>query len=428
MSPPLTRVIALYVGQGMAHLVEVYYDGSKYPAKSPDVLALIDFGGDQDVADDAVTYVVNQLKAQARDKRTPTFGLTVISHQDKDHLILLKPLTAAILAAGLDISFGTVFLGGLVWSNANKKVVDDFFGVSRLRPRYAWDTAERSDYDGATKRSEVKRLLWVGNTYFRILVSQLRAAGGPDIKKNASSCVLVIENGENSIVLPADATWQTMQYVNALYDDWGTAPLVPTVRALEVPHHGALRTAVENYKASDPISKFGFDVINAFAKNCSAPSVFASAGRYNNHGHPVKEVLDVFKPYVGPDVMHTIVAWLFTPTVKGVKTSKSIGYREIATSRNIWTTLTKLDGSYGNIEYSMKSSAAGEPAEPPRIQLVSLRELSAMQNRARGLPVDEAPSSPLSSAAQPPAPVFAAAPTDEERAAAARLATLPRRR
>jgi hypothetical protein len=411
----------------MAHLVEMYRDGSRYPANPPDALALVDFGGDSDVAADAVEYVVGQLQAQADAGRTPKFDLTVISHQDRDHLILLRPLTTAITEAGLDISFGTVFLGGLRWSQANKKVVNDFFGVARLRPTYAWGEDERSDYDGVSSRRNLKRLLWFANTYFRVLVSNLRATGGADIQRNASSCVLVIENGENAIVLPGDATYQTMTYINELYDGWGAAPLVPAVYSLEVPHHGALRTAVENYKASNPISSFDFDIINAFAENCKATSVFASAGQYNTHGHPVMEVLEVFEPYVVDDAAHTIVAWQFTPTVKGVRTSKSVGYKEFTMRKSVWTTLQKLDGSYTRLNYNLQSSSLGEPPTPPRIELVSLRELLAMQKRARGLPVGDAVSSPLSSAAPPPAPVFAAAPTAEERAAAARLATLPRR-
>jgi hypothetical protein len=429
MAPPLTRVVALYVGQGMAHLVEMYADGSQYPANPPDRLALIDFGGDSDAADDAVAYVINQLQAQVKAKRTPKFDLTVISHQDKDHLILLGPLTTAITKAKLDISFGTVFLGGLSWSAQNKKVVDDFFGVAKLRPKYAWDSVRRSDYKGVSSRAKLGWLYFYYKTYFRVLVSQLRVpSGGADIIRNASSCVLVIENGENSIILPGDATWQTIDYVNDLYADWYKAKsvLVPQVYAMEVPHHGALRTIVENYKASSEISKMDFAVVQGFAANCNADIVFASAGRDNTHGHPVEQVLEVFTPYLRKTTDHSYVSWQFLPTKRGPKRRRTEGYVETDTTLSIWTTLLKLDGAWSNLTFSMQSSSAGEPAEV-RVERVSLRELSAMQNRARGLPVDDPPASLLSSAAPPPAPRLAAAPTDEQRSAATQVATLPRR-
>src|SRR5215470_12466797 len=122
----------------------------------------------------------------------------------------------------------------------------------------------------------------------RALVSGLVTTGRPDIRKNASSAVVVVDIGTWSVVLPGDATYQTMDAVNEIK---GINTLLRPVVGLEIPHHGALRTAVENYVANKEPSHFNFDIITEFAKIVAPRNVAASAGPWNSHHHPIEEVL-----------------------------------------------------------------------------------------------------------------------------------------
>ncbi len=200
---------------------------------------------------------------------------------------------------------------GLDWSKDNRELVKNFFLLSKTRPVYGFSEPFRSDYDGVKTRAKLGKLVELDGVFFRLLTSQLKVSGRQDIVRNASSAVVVIENGVQSVVLPGDSTYQTMAYINELYDGWGAKPLVPSVRGLEVPHHGALRTAVESYLAKGTTDDFDFSIVQSFANNLAPGCVFASAGLLNTHGHPVKELLDIFDGTLAAFGKHTYVAFEF---------------------------------------------------------------------------------------------------------------------
>lgn len=306
--PAVTQVAILFCGQGMSTLIEYYAGGNT--AAAPDNLVLIDFGGNQKYSASAVAYVVGKLEMQA----APKFDLVVISHQDGDHLSLLKNLTGMFRAKAMTVTCGGWYAGGAEWSPANKKTVEQFaqkMGVPL--GSIAFNGPEESSYGGVADRSGLRYLCRFGNTYIRVLASGLKLTSGQmDIVRNASSSVIVVENGASAIVLPGDATYHTMKVVNNFYAGWGAAPLVPPVFALEVPHHGALRTAVENYSAQTPLAKLDFTIIKGFAANMNARSIVASAGPLNTHCHPVDEVLQVLATNLEPNYGdHTYVSWIF---------------------------------------------------------------------------------------------------------------------
>jgi hypothetical protein len=124
--PSLTRVMILYVGQGMMTLVEIYSNGVAKPAA--DYLALIDAGGSSDKAADAVDYVVTKILAKA-DKK---LDLVSISHQDGDHVTLLKSLAEKLTGKG--VTCGRIFAGGSGWSSARAQTVKDFAKVVGIVP------------------------------------------------------------------------------------------------------------------------------------------------------------------------------------------------------------------------------------------------------------------------------------------------------
>jgi hypothetical protein len=405
----------------MSHLIEIYSDGVIKDVA--DYLILIDFGGDEKYAADAINYVYTKLKAQSDKRGLAKFDLTVISHQDKDHLVLLGPLGVKItegIANGdiKQIQFGGVFLGGVAWDQKNKNTVDTFFGISKTRPQYNWSENQRSDYLNVNSRSNLGKLdefPGVAGFAFRVLISQLAVPGltksQEDIKRNASSTVIVIENGKDAVILPGDATYHTMKYITDLYTSWGINLLIPAVRALEVPHHGAIRTAVENYLASSKADEVNMDIVKKFAKDLAPLEAFASAGNLPNHGHPVYEVLEIFKNKVGFKVEnHTYVAYAFDE--KGDK--KKEHYHEYATTDAIRTTLVSfLNGLvWKNITIELPKVGTDSAVEAK----YTLAELlirdgltpppEMLRSRTSGTP----PAPP------PPFVVYAPAPTPEEAA------------
>ena len=355
----LTRIAILFCGQGMSTLIEYYPDGDADGA--PTHLSLVDMGGNQRHADIATKYVVEKLMLQATAGLNPTFDTVVISHQDGDHLSLLKNLTAAIGEAPITVSCDNFYLGGASWSATNKKRVKDFANEMVDEDddpmTLAFNEPYESDYIDATSRAEVGYITRFGKTFLRVVISGLKVSGVPeDILRNASSTVVAVENGEWSVILPGDATYQTMEAINDYYTEWGAKPLIPRVGALEIPHHGALRTAVENYDAQKPLDKLDFKIIKQFAKNMSPLRIAASAGPRNSHNHPVKEVLDVFDGSLEAMKSHPYVAWVFNKK----KSHKSQGWAQFTSLKAVETTVKQIDGSelYGHILLDLRDSTA----------------------------------------------------------------------
>jgi beta-lactamase superfamily II metal-dependent hydrolase len=350
---PRTIVMILFVGQGMATLVEGYNDGNT--STTPDYLVLVDFGGNQAHADNAAEYVANKLLAQKKAGATPTFDLVVISHQDRDHLSLLPNLRAYIEKKGITFSIGEVYLGGARWSKANTATVAGFVddGGMDIDDAEVAAPAETDYHDP----SDLGHLLQFNNVSVRVLIAgyvppdEKRA----DIIKNASSAVIVIDNGSTAVVLPGDATYHTMGEINDMMakKKWKTAkpPPLSKVTAIEVPHHGALRTAVEDYTAKGKVDDFDFSIINKFASNMAPQAVIASAGPRNSHNHPLREVIEVFEGKLATVKSHSYVAYQFSKK----KASKVEGWDQFPTTDAIFTTIVTLDKK-GNYTWSNQSA------------------------------------------------------------------------
>jgi hypothetical protein len=302
--PSLTRVMILYCGQGMTTLVEIYGDGVVKPAA--DYLALIDCGGSiPKGAGIAVNYVANKILAKA-DKR---LNVLSISHQDADHVRLLSDLTTKLTGQGATCA--RIFAGGSNWSSTNQSTVKEFAKVVGVNPGgIVFGVAQCTDYGNATKRDELTHLDQFGDVYLRVLISGLAISGSADIQKNGSSAMVVIENGSFSVVLPGDATYQTMDAVTTILQRVQPS-LLPTVTGLEIPHHGALRTSVENYYAGGQLDDFNWTKLKEFARVLNAKQVVASAGPNNSFHHPIEEVLQVFAAGLDPMARHDYASWVY---------------------------------------------------------------------------------------------------------------------
>lgn len=410
--PAITRVAILFCGQGMATVVEYYPDGDV--TEAPQNLALIDFGGNKKYSENASDYIVQKLQAQALAGWTPEFDLVVISHQDGDHLSMLGALTQAIKAGGIEVQCSNFFLGGLLWSKRNMNRVQAFADAmeddEEASDSLAFNAPHESDYTGVSTRADLGNLVQFGSTFIRNVTSGLKLSKAKeDIARNASSAVIVVENGRWSMMLPGDATYHTMQEVNDLYDEWAGTNLIPQVFALEIPHHGALRTAVENYTAQTPLSKLDFTILTNFAKNTAPKGVVASAGIKNSHCHPLQEVLQIFDKSLSASPTHTYVAYVFDMK----KTNKNQGWKQFDSLKSLRTTCYQINGTvmYGNWYYDLTDPVDGVQAEP-RVTFQPLGRLEDLEAEfARDAEASWATKSP-----RPDEPLRAPPPTKAERA------------
>ncbi|HEU0131219.1 MAG TPA: hypothetical protein VFQ85_09550 [Mycobacteriales bacterium] len=339
----LTIVRVLFCGQGMTNLVEVYDDGVE--KAQADWLALVDCGGDHALAKTAIDAIV--AKVAAHDKR---LDCLVISHQDRDHLGLLTLLGPRLQKLGATI--GKVFLGGICWKKGNRAIVDGFltrleYGGSEVRV----DGPEASDYRAATTRAELKAVAQGHGTFVRRLITNV-AFGSGAVRKNASSAVVVVENGTSAVLLPGDATLATMDAIDALPP--GAKALLPRpVLGTSVPHHGALATAVENYEAHGEPARFGYRSVDAFVTYLSSKRAVASAGPYNRPFHPVEEVLVRFHDPLLLVEDHTYMAWSFNDGNR----RKPDGWRTLSTDRELHCTVKSI-GEVAGADPGLKTRTA----------------------------------------------------------------------
>ncbi|MFB7462954.1 MBL fold metallo-hydrolase [Streptomyces sp. NPDC056224] len=312
----------------MTTLVEIYDDGVEKDAA--DYLALIDCGGSPTYGMDAVNHIKDKV---AKRKTTPKkLDLVVISHQDDDHNGLLGALGKELKT--LDARVDSVHIGGLSWIQGNKDSVTEFLAaVKYAGTAVVFDAPAQSNYPdggGTPTHFAVHK-----DVKFRLLISNLEVPGATaDIVRNGSSAVVVVDNGINTVVLPGDATFQTMLAINTKL---GGAQLTPQVLALEIPHHGALRTAVENYASGKKKTDLTWTIVNDFATKVMKPkSVGASAGPWNSDNHPVQEVIDVFIGTTEAAPSHTYVAFIF------FQKKTMIQWATVTTDRAVETTIRQL--------------------------------------------------------------------------------------
>lgn len=303
----LIVVNVLYCGQGMTTLVECYDTGDdKKPA---DYLVLVDCGGDVNEGSAAVQYIADKVLATKSKK----LDWLIISHQDGDHVRLLPYLGTKLKGKGATVD--SVFLGGLDWGQGSKDDVTAFLADVNYAKSPRFNAPPRSDYEGKKGKKidtwpNLGKLVKHGDMYIRILTSGLDVqTSRGDIRKNASSSVVVVDDGANTVVLPGDATFQTMNRINNIAN---LGNLLKPVLGLEIPHHGALRTAVENYAANRDPDALDYSVVDTFVQRMQPMEVVASAGAENTHRHPVEEVFNTFESYLkNSNGDHTYVAWDF---------------------------------------------------------------------------------------------------------------------
>jgi hypothetical protein len=356
--PSLARVMILFCGQGMTTLLEIYKGG--VVKDYADYLALIDCGGSGEGGELAVKYVGDKIISSGN-----YLNALIISHQDGDHVALLKKLTERL--EGEKCSVGKVFAGGSNWSRTNKKTVTDFLTEMDFdEEEVEFDAPYLSHYAKAPSKAKLKALDKYDDVSLRVLVSGLQLTGTgrtADIVRNASSAVVVVDKGSSCVVLPGDATHQTMEAVNGILT---VKKFLPTVTGFEIPHHGALRTAVENYYARGEVDDFDWSVITAFANHIKAQQVVASAGPKNHHRHPVEEVLNVFEGNLVAAGSHGYNSYVFKRGGDGVSSEGWTNFINIKKAEHCTVHKYALDTgnyTYGNLSVDLTTPGLLAPEE-----------------------------------------------------------------
>lgn len=341
-------VCVLSCGQGMTNWIEYYEDEND---ALPSKLALVDIGGKGVGRGNAVVYIIKRLEALKAAKRKTQIDLCVISHQDSDHWNLIPYLLDQVKVKKITLTVGEVWKSGKLWAcraTAAVKTLADLIPKPKPEDRQV-DEFPDDDCD-YTNPKGVSRIVRFGEVRIRTVAANVTLSStDPGFIKNGSSAVVSVDLAGNSIILPGDATWETMAFINnKLYPAKKPPPRPGNVFALSVPHHGALRTAVEGYAPDKTFVAMDDKIVKQFAKNLSPKTMVASAGYLNSHKHPMVEIVTIFSAKVSSNnkEKHDYAAYNF-----GTGAWK----QETNVIKRIFTTATTIAGGpqYYNGHYSL---------------------------------------------------------------------------
>jgi beta-lactamase superfamily II metal-dependent hydrolase len=331
----------------MTNWIEYYEDEDD---ALPSKLALVDIGGQGVGRTNAVDYIIKRLVAKAV-KKTVQIDLCVISHQDSDHWNLIPHLLQQVKEKNLTLTVGEVWKSGQLWADRATAAVQR---LADLIPKPADRQVYRFPNDDCdyTNRKGLRHIMQFGAVYIRTVAANVPLSStDPGFIKNGSSAVVSVDLAGNSIILPGDATWETMSFINNKLYPAKKPPTRPgVVFALSVPHHGALRTAVEGYAADRTLDLMDDKIVKQFAKNLSTETIVASAGYLNSHKHPMLEIVKTFSAKVSSNnkEKHNYAAYNF---------GTGAWQQDTDIIKRIFTTATTISGGpqYYNGHYSMTS-------------------------------------------------------------------------
>ncbi len=307
---PTARITlsALWADQGMAHMLQTFDDET---TATPSGIALFDFGthvtgrmtlertvGHRTFTTKSapsVNAVLEALLAQLAAGQPPKIDYVVISHQDNDHWSFLYCLMQAIAEMELPVCIGRVIWGGREW-NSYGVTLRDYLKLrcceadpDCVGPFVENDSAYSAYQcsDGPLDVYELERFGELGDVSLRTLYVNLPTAQTSDMSsvRNASSAVVVIDFWEQRMILPGDATWETLQAINNVLAEWGDDNPLKPVRMMSVPHHGAIATMRQSGEEMSVLQEF----IGIYTE---PERVVASAGVRNHYGHPDKRVMN----------------------------------------------------------------------------------------------------------------------------------------
>lgn len=296
----------LYCGQGMSNWIEYFSNDTQWNDKTPSMLVLVDLGGDGINSDLAPKYIAKRIAdIKAKAGATPRIRAAVFSHQDSDHWSLIDKFIAALGTNGItDLVIDEIWRGGKLWKDGALEAVERLRVATGSTVTVFEDNS--TDYEGQQDSIAIE-----GNCSVRLVIAngpcKLKSGG---MMENGTSAVIAVEMPGNCVILPGDATWETMDFVNEVYEDEDQPP---PCYGLSLPHHGSLRTSVRGYTKKKKVEKMGWQFVDAFVDNIKAKQIGASAGYLNTHEHPMIEIIKRFEKYAVQKVTeHYLQVFSFT--------------------------------------------------------------------------------------------------------------------
>jgi len=283
------------VGQGQCTFVEIYNTAGTLIHT-----LLFDCGTDK-----YSTETVNNLKYIA-DKvssmKPPAFDSVFLSHSDKDHISLLKPLLGKFLPAKKP-AIKEVWYGGNYTDYAKSSFnILDYLKIQCYCNNFYAPDDNLTDYDpnnGRYKYSlwisddkEVSVSLLVGN-----VVSDKPGSPRPAKKqrtpeqKNRVSLICGLYYDKISYIICGDATMRTMGWVNYYFEG---ATVFNKNIMVTLPHHGSRTTGLDVSGAKDASSN-AIKTVETFSGILKSKTITASATDTKNH-HPSLELIEMFVP------------------------------------------------------------------------------------------------------------------------------------
>lgn len=345
---------ALWCDQGMAHMLQMY---DTIDAQAPSQIVLVDFGAETmfkssvlkiNLSAPAVTKVVEALFLQQQAGLEPKLDYVLITHQDTDHWSLLNYLMDAVDEIELPMKVGAIIYGGSDWGAGALATVNRLaaYGVGGTAPI----TVLKSNVtDYADANGTVGSLVTIGDVVLRILIANapIAKSSSSALRKNGTSAVVVIDYMAERMILPGDATWETLAAANTLLGAWTASPVQP-VKVISAPHHGSLATMTPKNEGTDS----NLEQLTTFTDLVRPEAVIASAGYENSFKHPYLIILKVLGKYAGSDGLgpHKVVVYR-------IDTSDWQLYTDI--TKNIYTTVIGLTSPVEVADYLFTRSEYG---------------------------------------------------------------------
>jgi hypothetical protein len=282
------EVALLYCGQGMANWIEYFPNDTEWSNKTPSMLVLVDLGG---YADSAELYIAKRItEIKAKKGSTPSIRAAIFSHQDEDHWCLIENFLIALNNNKItDLKIDKIWRGGKMWKQGALEAVERLCTDTKSKVEVFPDNC--TDYEGyndsITEEGQCRVRLVIANGPCKL------KSGG--MMENGTSAVIAVEMPGNSVILPGDATWETMDFINKTYEQIDQPE---PCYGLSVPHHGSLRTSVRGYTKKKKVEKMGWQFVDQFIDNIKAKQIGASAGYENSHHHPMLQIIERFEKNV----------------------------------------------------------------------------------------------------------------------------------
>ncbi|WP_371999378.1 hypothetical protein P7L68_04485 (plasmid) [Tistrella mobilis] len=329
----------LWCDQGMANMLTANEYEDDY---IPDVVALFDYGATLNfitrtlkpaLAAPAVEKVCEVLVAQQEAGKTPRIDLVVISHQDDDHWRLLEYLIAAVRERSIPLEVGRIIYAGSDWGKTALSVIDDL-GTFTADPDKDVNYFDTMVCDYETADSPPTQADSLGDIVIRTLMANAPSSFPKKSKerKNGTSAVMVIDYAGERIILPGDATYETLNKINEYLLTWTTSPLQP-VSLMSAPHHGSLATMTRSSETSNDAD---LSELILFTDLTRPDSVITSAGFQNSHFHPHAIILKKLIKYAGSGSFYVHPVVYYDLVSKTFKVQNEV-------MANLYTTVLGLD-------------------------------------------------------------------------------------